>query len=263
MKITTFPDGQKLATREFNDEEADYIALRLSSWEDFQDMLVQAAAYRRSGSKGVVLYAPYILGSRSDRVFEDGGINYVKDVLAPLINAQGFSSVKTLDPHSNALELCIDNLVSERPFTLINDAIVDITKGYEVGISIISPDFGAYKRTWELVEWLNDLTGGTLDIDFVSCEKVRGLDGTILRTKVSHTPKFRHAIIVDDICDGGRTFIEISKALAGFDGKLYLWVTHGIFSKGFDELSKHFERIYCTNSVKDIQHEQLTQYPVI
>lgn len=34
--------------------------------------------------------------------------------------------------------------------------------------------------------------------------------------------------------------------------KIYLIVTHGIFSKGFDELAKYFDGIYCTNSVKDI-----------
>jgi ribose-phosphate pyrophosphokinase len=69
---------------------------------------------------------------------------------------------------------------------------------------------------------------------------------------------------VDDICDGGRTFIEISKALDGYQGELYLFVTHGIFSKGFEELFKHFTKIYTTNSIKDIeQSDKLKQYKVI
>ena len=33
--------------------------------------------------------------------------------------------------------------------------------------------------------------------------------------------------------------------------KIYLIVTHGVFSKGFEELSKYFEGIYCTNSYGD------------
>ena len=31
----------------------------------------------------------------------------------------------------------------------------------------------------------------------------------------------------------------------------FLVVSHGIFSKGFSELSKYFEGIYCTNSYSD------------
>jgi ribose-phosphate pyrophosphokinase len=54
-------------------------------------------------------------------------------------------------------------------------------------------------------------------------------------------------LIVDDICDGGGTFIGIAKALPK-DVKKYLYVTHGIFSKGLRELTGHFEHIYTTNS---------------
>jgi ribose-phosphate pyrophosphokinase len=50
-------------------------------------------------------------------------------------------------------------------------------------------------------------------------------------------------VIVDDICDGGRTFLEIAKTIRSkkrnisiFGDKIYLVVTHGIFSAGFDEL---------------------------
>ena len=59
-------------------------------------------------------------------------------------------------------------------------------------------------------------------------------------------------IIVDDICDGGATFIAISKALqdAGVPVKnISLCITHGIFSKGFDELMANFSEIAVTNSI--------------
>ena len=38
-------------------------------------------------------------------------------------------------------------------------------------------------------------------------------------------------------------------------GKIYLIITHGIFSKGFEELSKYFDGIYCTNSYSEIDSE--------
>jgi ribose-phosphate pyrophosphokinase len=63
---------------------------------------------------------------------------------------------------------------------------------------------------------------------------------------------------VDDICDGGRTFIELAKAIRTarpteiFKDNIFLIVTHGIFSAGFQNLSQYFTEIYCTNSIKDI-----------
>jgi ribose-phosphate pyrophosphokinase len=39
--------------------------------------------------------------------------------------------------------------------------------------------------------------------------------------------------MVDDICDGGRTFIELAKELRGMGAeKVHLYVTHGFFTKG-------------------------------
>jgi ribose-phosphate pyrophosphokinase len=92
--------------------------------------------------------------------------------------------------------------------------------------------------------------------------------GKIIRTDVpglTQEPGRRNFVIVDDICDGGRTFLEIAKTIRSernisiFGDKIYLVVTHGIFSAGFDELKKHFDGIYCTNSVSDIDNELVKQ----
>lgn len=61
------------------------------------------------GVKRIHLFVPYILGARSDRQFEEGGNNYVKQVIAPIINMLGFETVIATDPHSNVLEACINN----------------------------------------------------------------------------------------------------------------------------------------------------------
>ena len=38
--------------------------------------------------------------------------------------------------------------------------------------------------------------------------------------------------------------------------KIYLVVSHGIFSKGFKELSQYFDGIYCTNSYRDVANDE-------
>ena len=60
-------------------------------------------------------------------------------------------------------------------------------------------------------------------------------------------------VVVDDICDAGGTFLGIAKMLNNYNptATLELVISHGIFSKGIDELLKHYSTIYTTNSVKE------------
>ena len=94
-------------------------------------------------------------------------------------------------------------------------------------------------------------------------EKDRDKDGKLTLCNV---PLYQHEvfgydeykgkdfIIIDDICDGGATFINIAKWFKDrtMQNKIYLIVTHGIFSKGFGELQQYFDGIYTTNSYQDL-----------
>lgn len=72
-------------------------------------------------------------------------------------------------------------------------------------------------------------------------------------------------VIIDDLCDGGKTFIEEAMYLRKLvpDRKLYLFVYHALFTKGVDIVAEHFDHIYCTNSYQDIDHPKVTQAKVI
>ena len=68
---------------------------------------------------------------------------------------------------------------------------------------------------------------------------------------------------VDDICDGGRTFIELGKVLrAKGASKLVLSVTHGIFSRGPALVFEMFDAIYTTDSIRNSDNEKLRVIPV-
>jgi hypothetical protein len=58
----------------------------------------------------------------------DGGFNYVKHVIAPIINSQGFEQVIITDPHSQTLESCINNFKEIKNEKLVLMAINDIYK---------------------------------------------------------------------------------------------------------------------------------------
>lgn len=115
---------------------------------------------------------------------------------------------------------------------------------------LISPDAGSNKKIFDLAKSIN-YTG-----EIIRCDKLRDIStGKIIETIVYKDDlKGRDVIIVDDICDGGNTFIQLAKVLKQKNaGKIYLVVTHGIFSAGFDGLGEYFDGIYCTNSVKDVR----------
>jgi len=61
----------------------------------------------------------------------------------------------------------------------------------------------------------------------------------------------RKILIVDDICDGGMTFIKVAEALQMFKpGQIDLAVSHGLFSKGKQVLhDAGIKEIFTTNSL--------------
>lgn len=240
------------------------ISSRLSNWLDLEIIVCAVASLREIGVKDIQLYAPYIIGSRSDRVFQLGGNNYLRDVICPVINSLEFSTVTTLDPHSDVLEACIKRFKKESNLELVRFTIRDLcgfTHGRNPKVNdfiLVSPDAGASKKIYKLAKEIG------YKGDIITCSKDRDTDGNLTKTNVPlpEDPRdlFRKDfIIIDDICDGGATFVNIAKELKKLKvtGKIYLIVTHGIFSKGFMELSEYFTAIYCTTSYRRINTNYL------
>ena len=61
----------------------------------------------------------------------------------------------------------------------------------------------------------------------------------------------KRMLIVDDLCDGGATFIHLMKMLKDLNvGEVGLYVSHGIFSKGIDHLKEAgITQFFTTNSL--------------
>ncbi len=95
-----------------------------------------------------------------------------------------------------------------------------------------------------------------LGIDtFVKCEKHRNTSTGQLSGFEAYCDdlKGQPCIIVDDICDGGGTFLGIAEELKKKNaGDLYLVVSHGIFSKGLKDLASTFNAIFTTNSFRNV-----------
>jgi ribose-phosphate pyrophosphokinase len=252
-KISKFPDGQQFITLDKPQitQRMSMILLksRLNSFKNLELIINANQCLREFGIEDINLYVPYFLGGRSDRKFGEGQTNYLKNVICPIINSQKFNKVVVMDPHSDVLEACLDNFVKIGNFELVEFALNNIN---DKNITLISPDAGAFKKIFDVA------TKFQIE-NIITATKVRDMKtGNILHTDVPGIDQHNDIkyVIIDDICDGGRTFIEIAKTIHNVrpTAKIYLVVTHGIFSAGFKELFNYFEGIYTTNSIDDI-HE--------
>lgn len=236
------------------------IKSRFNSFRDLELMIGATKSLRKLGIEEIHLYIPYLLGARGDRKFESGGNAYLVDVLAPVINLQGYKSVTVIDAHSDVASACINNLivldnaqVVKRALTLLT--LLSVAEGAPIHIFdklvLLSPDAGALKKVYHVIKEFK------FPGDVIVASKHRDIkSGDILATTVPYKNEYsdKTIVIIDDICDGGRTFIEIAKAIKAdskHQGKVVLVITHGIFSYGIKPLSGLFDLVVTTNSVKN------------
>lgn len=257
-KINNYPDGQRDITILSSKSEiiADYIEIksRMNNMEDLGMIECTSRAIKKFEPKGIHLYCPYILGARSDRAFTENGLSYLKDIIAPRLNAQNFKSITCLDIHNPTMaDACINDLVILSNEDLVKEAFCQIgdfdSRNIDNHCVILSPDAGASKKIYKLAQQI-DYNG-----DIITCSKDRDIDGKLTKTVV---PKLKNDkkdyIVIDDIGDRFGTFKNIAKEIKkdnNFTGKLYLIVTHSIQDEGIIEALKYYDQIFTTNSFKD------------
>jgi ribose-phosphate pyrophosphokinase len=67
----------------------------------------------------------------------------------------------------------------------------------------------------------------------------------------------KNCVIIDDLCDGGGTFLAIASQIK--PAHITLIVTHGIFSKGFDVFKGTFDEIIVSDSYAEYTNELVNQ----
>ncbi len=222
---------------------------RLHSFNDLGLLCMAVDALQRMGATLGNLIIPYFPAARQDRVMVKGEPLSVK-VYANIINDLPFEQVVVFDPHSEVTPALLDCCTVLNNHTFIKQVIETIGKE----VFLIAPDGGALKKIYKLSA---DLGG----IEVIECSKSRDVKtGQLTGFKVyTDDLKGQDCLLVDDICDGGGTFIGLAKELKNKNaGDLYLAVSHGIFSKGMNELDRYFEQVFTTDSIKTLECEGLT-----
>lgn len=210
-------------------------------------MWADACAERKERT---ILVLPYLPGARMDRGIPEGAKVYA-DFLGQVVAPR---RMITLDPHSAAALETYETYmemtgVSVFPVErIIRKEIQDPTQDEksDTYVGVIAPDAGAVERTTNAAR--------AMGVPVYRAEKSRDFATGKLSGfhMIDELPSDGKLLIVDDICDGGGTFIGLAEATGIPKERLDLWVTHGIFSKGLESLKEKFGTIYTTDSFSDL-----------
>ena len=219
------------------------IDARVTSMDDFMLIPLMAASLRQSRPRSLDLFIPYFPGARQDK--QEPGFALSIKVFADIINDLYFDNVTIVDPHSSVTPALIDNVRVMDHRHLVDQALAQ----WRIN-GLICPDEGAIKRVQDQAIYDGN------DLPIVYARKKRDpRTGKLSGFDVDYIPFSGNWCIVDDICDGGGTFIgmadEIAKKNGRYDhqARLFLWTTHGIYSKGLSGLRKRYHGLGCSDSL--------------
>lgn len=257
---TTFPAGESCIR--INDSGNHESELNGQITFDFRDnsgmfdlALLTDACHRRYAGIKLTLFMKYLPYARQDRVCNAGESLSIK-VVADLVNSLNFARVICNDIHSSVGNALIHRL---EHIDLVNTAYSLPRHAPTETTALVSPDAGAEKKVFDFAKYY-----GYSNV--VRSSKVRNvLTGKIESTSLIDPLIGSSFLIVDDICDGGRTFIELAKAIKADSNygnqTIALYVTHGIFSAGLDVFDEFIDTIYVANLMNDSvrNHPKLVQ----
>ncbi len=219
-----------------------YLTANITSSDDLMGVMLTVDAIRRvNPAVRIRLTIPYFPYARQDRVCNPGESLSVA-VVAGMINSLKLEMVSIADPHSDVTPALINNVhVMSLAYTFDHArCAANISTDDRV---IFAPDQGAYKKVLELAK-LHKFAG------FGYASKERDPQTMeIKKVTINGDVSGKNVLVVDDICDGGRTFLELGKQLREQGAaRIELYVTHGIFSYGIDQLCELYDKVYTTNS---------------
>ena len=233
------------------------IYAKLYDSSDVMRLLVTLETLRNeevfSAEPVIDLVLPYIPYGRQDRV--TGTTGQLLNTFVGALNRFDISRIYTLDPHSyetigRLSDIAIDGVFDYKPLLLRDSELITRVCAGKPDY-VLLPDAGAKARGYPHGYTIDQMIVGSKKRDPITGHPTLSLSNDDLKKIIGS-----NVLIIDDICDGGRTFIEMAKMLRSAETyrglglenfptfpKLYLCVTHGIFSNGLDELLSYFESI--------------------
>ena len=247
-RIDQFPDGEKsIVVLDELDHKIDGVKIitRLASMDDIF-IALQICDILDRHEIVYDMYISYLMSMRMDRVMS-WNRPYSLKVVTNMIKSCGARKMYVLEAHSDKTL----TLLNAEPWKCYFDSAKNqIFANYvwDNAKLVVFPDAGAcerYANTTHIVatfKKVRDLETGNIK----SLEPTTAEDVQLIKDR-------NDILIVDDLCDGGGTFVGIAKRIKEINpnAKLSIIVTHMVNPRGIENLSKNFDSVTFSNSYKD------------
>jgi ribose-phosphate pyrophosphokinase len=220
----------------------DILATMPSSDEIFVMFNMLDALYQQNIPRDQInLHIPYMPYGRQDRVCHEGE-SFALRVFGHMLKAfPHYNKIHVKDMHSSMTQVVLEShgvQFDHRPQASCARYLPKFD-------GLIAPDKGAAEKV---------KTHYQVSALGVSCYTIlkERKDGQVTYIDYPFDTIKGKVCVVDDICDGGATFLALAEMLYRTQpnmSKLCLYVTHGIFSKGVEELLKKYATIYVHNNM--------------
>lgn len=237
--VASYPGGEPLIVFPRN-KSVSRVMVKADSMLEFMAGMFFADALAERGNPPIELVLPFIPGARQDRLNEEGDFLFTAKSVSKEINARNFRTVTVLDPHSDVVPALVDRCRVIRA----HECLRFRDPSRDEYAAVISPDAGAEKRAGAVAR--------DLKVPLLHGWKTRDVEtGKISGFGMEYATGYPdgRVLVVDDICDGGGTFLGLADVIREDGLWPDLYVTHGIFSQGTEKLLERYGRIYCTDSV--------------
>lgn len=227
---------------------AQVMRVRVAAMRDMNDFMLLAQlvdAVRHVTDIAVShLELAWLPWARQDRHMVNGD-SFALKVFANQLNILNFNKVFLLDPHSDAAAAAINNSVVMAQETCLMKS-ENLRQAISTGkLMLVAPDAGALKKIHNVAK-----ASGARDYAILTKERDVATGNLTGFSLVSGNVAGKDVLIVDDLCDAGGTFIGSAQVLRDAGARsVSLYVTHGVFSKGVENLLNNgIDAIYTTTS---------------
>lgn len=238
--ISHFPDGEvQITLGEFSRKDTIQVRCRITNAEELF-LIKQVFDILDRNEMVYDVFISYLMGMRMDRVM-DFNRPFTLKIVADILRSSKAQSFDVLEPHSGRTVQLLGMHYEPWPSDTIPQEMQHC--------QIVLPDAGAKERYEPRFFY-------GFPEDTIFCSKVRDIEtGRITSIQVDNPERIsgRPMLVIDDLCDGGGTFLGIAEAIRKVnpDAEINISVVHMVNPKGIENLSKTFNHVYFTNSYKD------------
>ncbi len=248
IKPTIFPDKTsqvwQIDNNYFSLQGRNVVEWRFENEAEFMHLAQLKTLLDTLGDCKLIL--PYLPYGRQDKIISNQA-TFALRTFINLLRSLNFYAIFVVDPHSNLIVEQLNNVTVLMPdyAKLLGDLRPDY---------VCYPDKGALNKYAPLIKCA-----------YFHGEKVRDQASShITSYKLQGITDYEmlqdtNILIVDDLCDGGATFVILAKQLLEYGVKsVSLFVTHGLFTKGLKPLKDAgIDHIYVYDAAQPRGYKEL------